>query len=327
MKKLLLTVFALTWYLAVNAQCNELFISQYVEGTNNNKALDIYNPTPNAINMNNQYRLVRYANGTSAAAAEVSADKWINLGSHVIPSGHTWTLVLDKRDSAGTGLELMVLHNLYIKADTFVCPVYATNNAMYINGNDAWSIMKTNDGGATWHYVDIIGMMGDAAMTANDGTGGWGDIPPYDGSAGGAIWTKDHTLIRKATIQQGVTTNPSPEFVVNTEWDSLPKNTFDSLGFHRCTCVTAGITENGSKLHNVNLYPNPASGNVFTITSTENMEAVEVFDLVGRNVMTREIPRHQNHGYSLSYNLAQGLYNVRVRFDDGTSRTTKLSVR
>ena len=39
--------------LLANAQdCTELFISEYVEGSHNNKALEIYNPTDTDIDLN-----------------------------------------------------------------------------------------------------------------------------------------------------------------------------------------------------------------------------------------------------------------------------------
>ena len=51
---------------AVNAQeCVEIFISEYVEGWSNNKAIELYNPTDEDVDLSN-YRLERYSNGPSA---------------------------------------------------------------------------------------------------------------------------------------------------------------------------------------------------------------------------------------------------------------------
>jgi len=44
--------------------CNELFISEYVEGWSNNKALEIYNPTNSPINLSG-YFVSRYSNGST----------------------------------------------------------------------------------------------------------------------------------------------------------------------------------------------------------------------------------------------------------------------
>ena len=57
MKKFFLI--CLTVGAALNAwsQCDELFISEYVEGSRNNKALEIYNPTGSTIDLSQYIRL------------------------------------------------------------------------------------------------------------------------------------------------------------------------------------------------------------------------------------------------------------------------------
>ncbi len=51
MKKLLLLIIALASVGFASAQCNELFWSEYVEGSCNSKGLEIYKPTKNLINL------------------------------------------------------------------------------------------------------------------------------------------------------------------------------------------------------------------------------------------------------------------------------------
>lgn len=71
MKKTLLFVGVLL--CSVNfakAQCSELFISEYVEGWSNNKAIEIYNPTAQSINLGN-YIVARASNGTVLDAVQV----------------------------------------------------------------------------------------------------------------------------------------------------------------------------------------------------------------------------------------------------------------
>ena len=54
MKKTLLSLSLITLALVGKAQnCSELFISEYVEGSGNNKAIEVYNPTGSDINLSN----------------------------------------------------------------------------------------------------------------------------------------------------------------------------------------------------------------------------------------------------------------------------------
>src|SRR6202008_873427 len=130
MKKLLLSGLLLGAFISINAQyCSELFFSESVEGSQNNKALEIYNPTPNAITINSDYRVVRYNNGTNAATAEASSQAYVILGHHTIQPYDVWVLVIDKRDPNGTGNEVPVDAALQAVADTFVCPDYNTSYA------------------------------------------------------------------------------------------------------------------------------------------------------------------------------------------------------
>jgi predicted extracellular nuclease len=68
MKKLLLSIsiFSIAGLGFSQSPCSDLFFSEYLEGTGSNKAIEIYNPTPNAINLSN-YSIVKYQNGTAVA--------------------------------------------------------------------------------------------------------------------------------------------------------------------------------------------------------------------------------------------------------------------
>jgi hypothetical protein len=322
MKKLLLGFAFLLVAFGLKAQdCSDIFISQYVEGTGNNKALGIFNPTPNPINLDSNYRLIRYHNGTTAAAGEANDQAQTNLGKHVIPSGVEWVLVIDLVDPNGTGQTAPCDIALQAKADTFLDPDYNSHFSMYFNGNDALSIQKTSDGGATWSYVDIFGMMGDAAMVTGVS---WSDQYPWDGSVGNWL-TLNHTLIRKHDVKHGVTSNPSPEFIVITEWDSLPVNTFDSLGHHRCDCIGAGINEINKSV-SIQLFPNPVKNNHFTINSSEFMQAIEINNVIGQQVLRKET-NHSKQFAVETGNIPKGIYSVRIYFSEGKTKTVKLIVQ
>ena len=237
MKKSLLLSFLAFLSAIIYAQpCSNLFISEYVEGSGNNKAIEIYNPTGQPIDLS-EYQLVRYSNGGTTPNA-------VQLGGSIQPKG-TWVAVLDKCDPNGTGQETPVDLELQAKADTFLCPFYDINKMMYFNGNDAVSLEKL--GGA--EILDIICRVGNP-----DPENGWTDVTDTTiiYNSGGIpteytivdymvgplfwmSWTKDNTLIRKSTVVNGVVNNPNV-FNVAIEWDSIPADTFENLGFHDCDC-------------------------------------------------------------------------------------------
>ncbi len=67
MQKLLTVVLSLSICLATgvaSAQTSDLMISEYVEGSGNNKALEIYNGTEDTINLSG-YTIQRYSNGAT----------------------------------------------------------------------------------------------------------------------------------------------------------------------------------------------------------------------------------------------------------------------
>ncbi len=322
MKKLLLSVVAMSAFLSASAQCTELFISEYVEGSGNNKALGIFNPTPNPINLNSQYRLVRYSNGSTAAAGEANVVAWSNLGNHIIASGEEWVIVIDLVDPNGTGQTAPADLALQAKADTFMCSDHNVKYAMFFNGNDALSLQKTSNGGTTWNYVDIFGMMGDAAMVNGQS---WSDQFPYDGSLG-KWWTIDHTLYRKQTVKQGVTTNPSPEFIVTAEWDSLPVNTFTNLGTHVCDCATTGIKEIDNSV-SVKIFPNPSNENYFAISSTEAIENVEIYNMLGQEMLDKRGNKTDKAMKVETTGLPKGIYFVRISCLNNKHAITKLTIQ
>jgi predicted extracellular nuclease len=51
MKKILLSILTVSTFASVSAQCNEIFISEYVEGSSYNKAIELYNPTSAPIDL------------------------------------------------------------------------------------------------------------------------------------------------------------------------------------------------------------------------------------------------------------------------------------
>jgi hypothetical protein len=289
----------------------------------------LFNPTTEPIDMSD-YQLVRYSNGGTTPYA-------VALGGIIQPKS-TFVAVLDKRDPNGTGLDQPVDSALQMKADTFLCPVYEVNRMMYFNGNDAVTLEKISTGAV----LDIVGKVG-PPMTSDDN--GWGNIndTTITYNSGGVpteytiqnyivgplfwlSWTKDHTLIRKPSISGGVTSNPEPYFVVDVEWDSIPENTFDSLGFHNCVCTYLDVEENFHK-STIQIYPNPITNGEFSITSDEPIERIEIFDITGKLVELREVERQTNTYHMRTDSELNGLYLLRTALRNGEIQTKKILFR
>ena len=304
MKKTLLFLFALTISAVTIAQ-NQLFISEYVEGSGNNRALELYNPTSaDVVLQDSGFRFVRYSNGgTTPYTVAITG---------TVPSKGTWVAVSDKRDPNGTGYDTMVDPALQAKADTFLCPSYSVNKTFYFNGNDAMTLELPNG-----VYVDIIGEIGvdpgDAwTMDANAG---------YTSALGGRWWTKNHTLIRKLSVKHGVTANPTP-FIVGTEWDSLPKNTFIFLGSH----TTSANIQNVKKTNNAFFYPNPSTNGWFMVKGTEIIESVEVLNVIGQSIVFLENPAKRGDMRISTSDFTKGIYMVRINFADNSSIVKKIII-
>ena len=113
--------------------CSDLFFSEYVEGSSNNKALEIFNPTCLAIDMSN-YMVQRFTNGSPTAS-----------GTYTFPAG----TMLNSYDVYVIGNGSATDANIIAQADT-------TNAATFFNGDDAVALINTTTGDT----LDIIGEIG-----------------------------------------------------------------------------------------------------------------------------------------------------------------------
>ena len=260
--------------------CTDLFISEYVEGSYNNKAIELYNPTSDAIDLSN-YALSRWSNGQTTPLNTIL--------SGTIAANDAFVIGLDKRNPNGEGYETPLWNGWYVytdsitglldsiytpeddlmgRVDLFICPNYE-DGTMYFNGNDAVTLETS-----TGDIIDIIGKIGEDPGEA------WGDDND-------AYWTKDQTLIRKASVTGGFVYDASQpySFDPTLEWDSLPQNTFTELGQHSCNCSdNMSINEFESV---VNLYPNPNSSGLLNIESTSPIKELNIFNLIGQNVFSK----------------------------------------
>ncbi|MFH1320032.1 MAG: T9SS type A sorting domain-containing protein [Bacteroidota bacterium] len=334
MKKLVLSITAVVMISNANAQCDELFFSEYVEGTYNNKALEIYNPTADTIDLSD-YRIVRWSNGSTSSDQDI---RYVQPLTGYAPPYGIYAAILDKRDPLAIGQDTILFPGLLDFGNAgnagFYSPDYNSgtlgSRTLPFNGDDAISLEK-DLGGGSWDIVDLFGLIGEQplnGMGTTSPTGGWTNEPYYWNGVG-SYWSRDNTLIRKYNIDKGVTANPgtaydSPgNFNPSLEWDSLPVNTFDNLGFHNCSCNPTAILELSKKIH-IKIYPNPISNTLLTIASSQKITSIFAYDILGQVICNQQPIVNQGICYIDLSGNNQGIYILKIYFDDNSVFTKKV---
>jgi hypothetical protein len=306
MKQTLLSVFTLVIFNAGAQNCVDLFISEYVEGSGNNKALEIYNPTSVSIDLS-AYIVIRYSNGATSASASNAVQLVGTLSPNDVHVG-----VIEKLNNQGVGQDVPVADSLQDKADAFYCPDYNISNAWYWNGNDAIVLAKGSVNDITNAVIiDVFGKVGE-----NPTSGAW-TADPASGFTEGAWWTQNHTLIRKSSVVTG-DANPIDLFNPSLEWDSIPQDSWDNLGEHTCNC-SSSTTFDELNEKSYTMFPNPVNrGELVQFISSHQIKSIIVTNILGEQVI-----------FDSSINtidLVKGLYIVDVEFSNGNFVANKLII-
>ena len=351
MKKSLLAIFTFAAGFSFSQDCAKIFISEYVEGWSNNKALEIYNPTSAPIDLS-QYFVARYSNGATTATVANAVQLSGTVGAYDVH-----VAVLDKRDPNGTGQEAPIWDSLEVKGDGFYSPVYNTSNAFYWNGNDAIMLAKgTLPANATtlinatnvpnFMVIDIFAKIGENPANATGSSAGndgaWSTSFPYSTGLGVLI-TKEHSMLRKSAIKKGVTTQVS-FFDPLLEWDSIPAvivrldangdtlfgtsgnpildGNWNSLGNHDCACNPVSVNE--IDLVSFDVYPNPSTGTI-AINLQENNNNVSILNSLGQQIWVKDAML--NGLYTIELPAVKGVYFVQVVSQNGATSTKKISIQ
>ncbi len=346
MKKFYFILFAILSGTGIlSAQdCSDLFFSEYVEGTDNSKALEVYNPTDGIIDLSNYY-IARYSNGALSydAGGITQLQGFLQAKDvFILVNGQTEDLASStKCDPA-----------LQAKADQLD---HAYPSPTYMNGNDAIALLKdpVGDGNeADFVPVDLFGTIG-GGMTADDE--GWTNFTDayaykniYDlndeivGKDSVMIhnyivpsdyywlaWTANHTLIRKPEVKKGITVNPEA-FNVTIEWDTLSSqvNDWSNLGVHDCQCAenTTSVSQLVKKPE-VQLFPNPVTNGFFVLSANKPVLGYTITNSAGQIIRNHSARLNQLSTKIYINDDTTGMLLIRIKFSDTEYKTEKVFVR
>ncbi len=367
MKKLLFTLFSIFVAAGLMAQCTNLFISEYVEGSNNNKAIEIYNPTEQAINLSG-YAVGRFSNGSTTP----STGGPIVLPNVMLQPYDAYVVVLDRRQEDGTGFDLPVwngynvfetridsltgepimdfcrdeprLYVQYIDDDNGNAYEYgATYNADYdLQAKaDTFACPDYNvANGMSYNGNDAVFLISGSSIAADgsnivDVVGVIGENPentigqPAWTDANGKWITRDITIVRRAWVEEGagIVAAILGDTLAYNEWDYYCNNDFTNLGSHGCSCDPNFVGIN-EVVNEVPVNIQPnPASNWLLVDAPQNILQVEVYDLAGKKVFQQN---YDNFSTEIRLNVndyQSGMYVVNVIFDDNQRTVKKFVVK
>ena len=211
MKRTLFFALTAAAVMSTQAQNPNVFFSEYVEGSSNNKALEIYNGTGAAIDLGN-YRIASAANG----------------------AGYTNNYQFASGTTVAAGDVYVVAHSSSAANILAVADLTINATPVYFNGNDARALEYLPTGATTWVQLDVI---------ADPNSNSYPDV------AGVSQGTQNRTIRRKTTITTGNTdfSVSAGTDATSSEWEVFAQDNVDDLGsFGTATSTDPEISFNNS---------------------------------------------------------------------------------
>jgi hypothetical protein len=247
----------------------QVYISEYAEGSSNNKYLEIFNGTDGTINLDD-YAMANANNGADVAG---TYDYW-----NAFTAGAT----------LGKGQAWVVCHP---SADDVIKAECDQEHPYLSNGDDGYAVVQ-----GTEESYTVLDLVGD--WSAEDPGDGWEVCGVADG-------TKDHTLVKKSdkygTADWAVSAGTNAE---DCYWEVKAVDVWDGVGAHTetepvSTALTLTVSADGSAVRMTGPWWgwDPAGGpeavangdGTFTVTldpaPTESMEYLWVVDGVQENLV------------------------------------------
>lgn len=268
-----------------------LFFSEYIEGSSNNKALEIYNGTGAAVDLSNYVIRINANGGTWTSHFDFPARTLADGDVYVIAHAEANSSILTVADTA--------VVNPYSGGTSYVA---------VFNGDDVRALCKVNGNDTT--IIDIIGRYDQV----DPGTG-WA-------VAGIADATSNHTLIRKSSIYTGNTDWDASAGTTtdNSEWKVKDVDYTDNLGSH-----TVGLSSEAQILAFV-LAEQTGNAEINSAASTVNIEVLYGTDATS---LTPTITVSEGASISPNTGVTQDFTNpvvYTVTAEDGTIKDWTVTV-
>jgi len=194
MKKIVLLVFGLLFLASlVWGQASDLFISEYIEGGSNNKAVEIFNGTGSSVDLSN-YRVWRISNGGNWPEASVSLTGSLADGDvYVVYNPSSVAGIIDEGDLSSSQINW--------------------------NGDDACGLAK--DISSVWTLIDAVGEDG------VDPGSGWAVAGTSNATANHTLVRKSSVTGGNTDWDSSRGTDTS-----DSEWIVYNQDNFDYIGSH-----------------------------------------------------------------------------------------------
>ena len=183
-----------------NNEVVNLYFSEYAEGSSNNKYVEIYNASSMSVDLSN-YQIKGTNNGTAWGD---NGERELSL-TGTLASNSVYIISTDAADQS-----------ILNKADLSL----PYESPVHYNGNDAIGIFGKDSSGSFTVVLDVIGV-----ESSDPGPAGW-NVAGVSGA------TKDHTLVRKASVTKGNTNweNSAGTSSSDSEWEVKDIDDWTSLG-------------------------------------------------------------------------------------------------
>ena len=182
---------------ALTPQTSDLFISEYIEGSSNNKGIEIFNPTGVSVDLSNYFvKLSRNGSGWGMYDTDTEESGFVYQLDGTLANGDVLVIATDQA--------------------TFQSDIQLSYPSVcHFNGDDAVGLFNNNS------LIDAVG------NPSEDPGSGWA-VAGIDNGTG------EHTLIRKSSITEGNIdwASSAGSSANDTEWIVEDQNYFLNIGFH-----------------------------------------------------------------------------------------------